>query len=76
MAKIVHARLDDETALLLEKLRLQTGANESTLVRDGIRALGRTLPDITRAMPIGVAAFESGTEDLASNKAHLDGFGR
>ena len=75
MEKVVHARIDIETQRLLEQLRLQTGLNDSTLVRRGIRALAsQTLLPAGR-LPIGVGQFESGVSDLGSNKEPLSGFG-
>lgn len=75
MTKVVHARLDEETQRLLERLRRRTGLNDSDLVRRGLRALADSeLPPRGR-MPVGVGRFESGVPDLGSNKQHLKGFG-
>ena len=75
MGKLVHARLDAETRRLLERLRRQTGLNDSSLVREGLKALASlTLPARGR-MPVGVGKFESGIPDLGTNRKHLEGFG-
>lgn len=75
--KIVHARLDAETGSLLERLRRQTGLQDSELVRRAIRALARrTTAAAPRVEIVGVGAFASGVSDLGSSKAHLAGFGR
>lgn len=75
MEKVIHARLDAETQRLLERLRRQTGLNNSFLVREGLKALASVTLMPRRRMPIGVGKFESGIPDLGSNKKHLEGFG-
>jgi hypothetical protein len=76
MAKVVQARLDDETHALLQHLRRRTGMSESELLRRGLRAMA-ALPDARgRPRVIGVGKFASRVDDLGSNKAHLKGFGR
>lgn len=75
MEKVVHARLDAETRRLLERLRRQTGLNDSSLVREGLRALASLTLASPGRMPVGIGKFESGIPDLGSNRKHLDGFG-
>ena len=75
MDKVVHARLDEETRGILERLRRRTGLNDSDIVRAGIRALAElTLPS-RRRRPVGVGKFASGIPDLGSDERHLEGFG-
>jgi len=75
MNEIVHARLDPATVRLLKRLRRQFGWNDSEVVRRAIRALAEVeLPQRPRAIA-GLGEFDSGTDDLGSNKAHLRGFG-
>jgi hypothetical protein len=38
MASIIHARLDDETELLLAELQRRFGWDDSRIVREGIKA--------------------------------------
>ena len=75
MAKIVHARLDDESEALLIGLRRKTGLGESELIRRGLRILNASSGSKGRPTVIGLGAFASGLRDLGSNKRHLDGFG-
>jgi Ribbon-helix-helix protein, copG family len=75
MAKVVHARLDDETDGLLRRLRRSTGLGDSELIRRGLRALDTVSAGKGRPSVIGLGAFASGVSDLGSNKRHLDGFG-
>jgi Ribbon-helix-helix protein, copG family len=72
MARLVHARLDDDTDRMLGELRQRTGLSDSELVRRAIRSLA--LDSGPRV--IGIGRFASTSRSLGSNKAHLDGFGR
>ncbi len=74
MGRIVHARLDAETQRLLEGLRRGTGLTDSELIRRGIQSLPYLKARQRRI--VGLGKFKSGLSDLASNKAHLRGFGR
>ncbi len=76
MAKVVHARLDDEADHLLAKVRKQSGLSNSEIVRRGLLLFAAQ--PLAGAPPrvIGVGRFASGQPDLGSNKAHLRGFGR
>ena len=76
MAKLVQARLDDETDGLLRELRRRTGLSDSELVRRGVRSLANALPARPGVAVVGVGQFSSGVRDLGSNKRHLTGFGR
>jgi hypothetical protein len=76
MAKVVQARLDEETERLLGALRHRTGLTDSQLVRRGIRALATLPPSGRGRRVVGVGRFASGIRDLGSNKAHLKSFGR
>ena len=76
MAKIVHARLDDESEALLRRLGQTTGLSDSELLRRGLSALGAVSGRPGRSRIIGLAAFASGQPDLGSNKGHLAGFGK
>jgi hypothetical protein len=76
VAKIVHARLDDESHRLLKRLRRSTGLTDSDLLRQGLRTLATNRRAHGRPAILGLGKFTSGHRDLASNKAHLRGFGR
>jgi hypothetical protein len=75
MAKIVQARLDQDSEALLQRLRRRTGLSESALVRRGL-ALLEASERRGRSRIVGLGKFESGRRDLGSNKRHLRGFGR
>ncbi len=75
MAKMVHARLDEETDGLLRRMRRSTGLGDSELIRRGLRVLDTLSGRRGRPQVIGLGAFASGVRDLGSNKRHLDGFG-
>jgi hypothetical protein len=72
---IVHARLDADTRRILERLRRKTGLRDSELIRRALRALDETAVGRPPRI-VGVGEFSSGVGDLASNKRHLEGFGR
>jgi hypothetical protein len=76
VAKIVHARLDEETHQLLRRLRQRTGLTDSDLLRRGLKALAAQSERGRRPRIVGLGKFASGRPDLGSNKAHLKGFGR
>jgi hypothetical protein len=75
MARIVQARLDDDTLEILKDLKRQTNLSDSELVRRGIRSLA-TSPPGGGIRVVGMGRFASKHRDLGSNKAHLRGFGR
>lgn len=76
MARVVQARLDDDTDKMLDDLRRRTRLSDSELVRRAIRSLAVVSPSGGGPRVVGVGRFESGLADLGSNKKHLRGFGR
>ncbi|MGD2064590.1 MAG: hypothetical protein PVF51_13545 [Nitrospirota bacterium] len=76
MERIVHARLDEQSEQLLERLRRDTGWRDSEIVRRGIQALATLTLAPRKAEIVGLGRFASGVPDLGSAKGHLDGFGR
>jgi hypothetical protein len=76
MGRIVQARLDDGTLELLARLRRRTGLTDSELLRRGVRRLAEDEPKPPRRRISGVGKFASKVPDLATNKKHLEGFGR
>lgn len=76
MARVAHVRLDDDTDELLDRLTRQTGKSASEIVREGLRLVADATPPSDTPVIIGLGAFDSGLDDLGSNKAHLRGFGR
>ena len=76
MARIIHARIDDQTERLLGSLERRLGWNDSKVVREGIKALNYLLVPKRPRRIVGLGRFRSGIPDLGSNKRHLKGFGR
>lgn len=78
MPKTLTARLDERTEEELERLAKSLGKTESEIVRDGIHLMATTLPlaSTGKSRFIGAGEFSSGHKDLASNKKHLNDFGR
>jgi len=76
MAKVVQARLDDQTDRILAELRQRTRLSESELIRRGIRSLAAVPPAGGGPRLVGIGRFNSGIADLGSNKSHLKGFGK
>ena len=76
MARVVQARLDDDTDRMLGELRRRTRLSDSELVRRAIRCLAVLPAPAGGHRVIGIGRFASGIRDLGSNKAHLKGFGR
>jgi len=74
IVKTVQARLDDQTEKTLARLVRQLGMSSSTIVREGIRLFAASHPKKRKI--VGLGQFPSGIGDLASNKKHLEGFGR
>ncbi len=75
MSNVIHARLDAETKKLLTMLQKRYGWTDSKMVREGLKALASISPRSSSTI-IGQGRFRSGITDLASNKRHLDGFGK
>ena len=76
MARIIQARIDEQTEKLLSDLQLRLGWTDSQVVREGIKALSVLSVSLRRRKIVGVGKFASGIPDLASNKKYLEGFGR
>ena len=75
MSRVIQARIDAETEKLISDLARRLGWNDSRIVREGIKALaGLTVPKSERKI-VGLGRFQSGMDDLGSNKQHLKGFG-
>jgi len=76
MATSIQARLDKETEQALARLVRRLGWTPSRAVREGLRLLAACYVPKGRRTVIGQGKFASGVGDLASNKAHLRGFGK
>ena len=76
MRKLVQARLDEESQKRLQLLVRDLGWSPSKVVREGLRVLEATRLRRKKKAIIGLGQFDSGVPDLASNKKHLEGFGK
>lgn len=76
MAATIQARLDEESQKMMTRLVKTTGWTPSRVVREGLRLLAACHVTKGRRTIIGQGKFASGVGDLASNKTHLQGFGR
>jgi hypothetical protein len=75
MSRVVQSRLDDETDSLRSRLQKQLGWSNSEIVRRGIQLLASTIPKPGEPRFSGIGKYDSGISDLATNKAHMEGFG-
>jgi len=76
MGATIQARLDEEERKIMERLVRSTGWTPSRVVREGLRLLAACHLSKRPRTIIGQGKFPSGVGDLASNKAHLRGFGK
>jgi len=76
MTSTIQARLDDHSRKLLRQLVRRTGWPPSEVVREGIRLLAACHLGNTRSKITGLGKFDSGIDDLGSNKQHLKRVGR
>jgi hypothetical protein len=76
MARVVQARLDEETESLRSQLQQQLGWSNSKIVREGIKLLSAVTPRNGKRRFSGAGKYESGLPDLATNPKYMDGFGQ
>lgn len=76
MKAVVQARLDEETQATLDRLVRRHGWTTSKVVREGIRLVEKQHAPKPRRKLIGIGKYDSGISDLATNKEHMEGFGR
>ena len=76
MKMSVQARLDPELQAILERLEKRLGWSSSRLVREGLRLIDRRYGSSPKKKIIGLGEFDAGPSDLATNKKHMEGFGR
>jgi hypothetical protein len=72
----VQARLDEKAQAALRSIAKGEGWTASRVIRECLiegaeRRAQRRLPRL-----IGIGCFDSGTADLATNKKHMEGFGK
>jgi hypothetical protein len=76
MASTVQARLDAESQEALETLTRRLGMSQSQVVRASLLLMVKEHPAPRRRKIIGAGEFDSGVDDLATNKKYMEGFGR
>jgi len=76
MSSLIQARLDDECQRIMKQLVKKTGWTPSQIVREGLKVLAACHVTNGKRIIYGQGKFASGVGDLASNKKHLEGFGR
>jgi hypothetical protein len=76
MPASIHARLDEETKALRDELKQTKGWTDSEIVRRGIQLLASVTPKSRPRKLRGAGKYSSGIPDLATNKAHMEGFGQ
>lgn len=76
MATSIQARLDKDAERALARLVRHFGWTPSQVVREGLRVLAECYVPRGRRTIIGQGKFSSGVKDLASNKKHMQGFGK
>lgn len=75
MGTTVQARLDPESKAALDRLR-RKGRTTSDVIRQGIHLVEGQEPDWKRPRMIGIGCVSFGPGDLATNKEHMQGFGK
>ena len=76
MNATIHANLDADAATICQQLRAQLGWDDAEIVRRGIMSLATLVESKPHRQIIGVGQYDSGVDDLGSNKSYLDGFGQ
>jgi hypothetical protein len=71
----VQARLDEKTQAVLDRLR-QRGLTTSEVIREGIHLVENQQPPDARPRLVGIGCVSFGPGDLATNKKHMEGFGK
>jgi len=76
MGSTVQVRLDKESEAALKRLVRAQGCTASHAVRESILKADEQLKAKPRPRLIGAGCFDSGVTDLATNKKHMEGFGK
>ncbi len=76
MAHTIHARLDEATEEMRDRLKQSEGWTDSEIVRRGITLLAAATPAGKKRKFRGVGKYHSGVPDLATNKKYMEGFGQ
>jgi Arc/MetJ-type ribon-helix-helix transcriptional regulator len=76
MGTTVQARLDEKAQAALQRLVKHHGLTASEVIREGIRLVEQQKSGPKRPRLIGAGCFDSGSTNLATNKKHMEGFGK
>lgn len=76
MKTSVQARLDEESEAALDRLVRRHGWSVSSVVREGIRLVEQSYAAPPRRKLIGIGKYDISIPDLATNKKHMEDFGR
>jgi len=75
MKTSVQARLNEETQAALDRLSRSNGWTASRVIRESILFMDENRATKPRPKMIGIGEFDSGIDDLATNKKHLEDLG-
>lgn len=76
MSSTVQVRLDEETAALLRGFVKSSGKTTSEVLRRGIQLVVNEEKHPASARLVGIGCVDFGPGDLATNKKHMEGFGK
>jgi hypothetical protein len=76
MGATVQVRLDEKSEAALKRLVRAKGCTPSQAVRESILKNDEQLRDQPRPRLIGIGCVSFGPGDLATNKKHMEGFGK
>ena len=76
MGATVQVRLDKEAEAALEQLVREHGWTASEAVRNSLRETAELRKARPRPRLIGIGCVSFGPRDLATNKKHMQGFGK
>jgi hypothetical protein len=76
MKSMVQVRLDDQAQAALEQLVRENGWTPSEAVRNSLRKVAELEKPKPRPRLVGIGCVSFGPGDLATNKKHLEGFGK
>jgi len=76
MGATVQARLDDKAEAALRRIACIEGWTTSEVIRECILEAAERRATKLRPRLIGAGCFDSGVADLATNKKHMEGFGK
>jgi len=76
MGTTVQVRLDDETTSLLRGYVKRSGKTASEVLRRGIQLAVNEEKLAASVRMVGIGCVDFGPGDLATNKKHMEGYGK